>query len=126
MKHLSNKGVSNSLLKEDSSSWGNYYIPQFVINRGKYCIPDSYKTFIDYTTPTENKVTYVNGVSRKIGTTQENRILLTTGASDTNCKYNIYDLAGNVTEWTLERTSHEGCPCSGRGGNYVADYRSSF
>ena len=118
LKHLSNKGVSDSLLKTDSSTWGNYYDQPFEINRGKYSQASPWNTFIDYTTPTANKVTYENGVSQKIGTTSENRILLTTGASDTNSKYNIYDLAGNVYEWTLERTSYTSGPCACRGDSF--------
>ena len=118
LKHLSNKGVSDSLLKEDSSTWGNYYNQAFEINRGKYSQVSPWNTFIDYTTPTANKVTYENGISTKIGTTNANRILLTTGASDTNSKYNIYDLAGNVREWTLERTYSYSYPCAFRGGHY--------
>ena len=86
LKHLSNKGVSESLLKTDSSTWGNYYNQAFEINRGKYNTGSPYNNFIDYTTPTANKVTYKNGISRKIETTYENSILLTTGASDTNSK----------------------------------------
>ena len=117
LKHLSNKGVSDSLLKEDSSTWGNYYNQAFEINRGKYNTGSPYNNFIDYTTPTANKVTYENGVSTKIGTTSGNKILLTTGASDTNSGYNIYDLAGNVLEWTLERTAVVSSPCANRGGN---------
>ena len=31
---------------------------------------------------------------------------------------NIYDIAGNVWEWTLEYTSLSYSPCAGRGGNY--------
>ena len=118
LKHLSNKGVSDSELKTNSSTWGNCYNQAFEINRGKYSQASPWNTFIDYTTPTANKVTYENGVSQKIGTTSGNRILLTTGASDTNSKYNIYDLAGNVYEWTLERTSNTYYPCAYRGGNY--------
>ena len=118
LKHLSNKGVSESLLKTDSSTWGNYYNQAFEINRGKYNTGSPYNNFIDYTTPTANKVTYENGVSTKIGTTYENKILLTTGASDTNSGYNIYDLAGNVYEWTLEKTSSTSYPCANRGGDY--------
>ncbi len=133
LKHLSNKGVSESLLKTDSSTWGNYYNQAFEINRGKYNIGSPYNNFIDYTTPTANRVTYENGVSTKIGTTYANSILLTTGASDTNSKYNIYDLAGNVYEWTLERTSDTSDPCANRGGVFVvtgsyrpASYRSGI
>ena len=121
LKHLSNKGVSESLLKTDSSTWGNYYNQAFEINRGKYNTGSPYNNFIDYTTPTANKVTYENGVSTKIGTTIANKILLTTGASDTNSKYNIYDLAGNVYEWTLERTSDTSRPCAYRGGDYYGN-----
>ena len=133
LKHLSNKGVSESLLKTDSSTWGNYINQPFEINRGKYSQASPWNTFIDYTTPTANKVTYENGVSTKIGTTSANKILLTTGASDTNSKYNIYDLAGNVFEWTLERTSRTNGPCAYRGGSYdnvgsgyPASYRSVY
>ncbi len=118
LKHLRNKGVYQGLLKTDSSTWGNYDNQAFEINRGKYSYTGPWNTFIDYTTPTANKVTYENGVSTKIGTTSENRILLTTGASDTNSKYNIYDLAGNVMEWTLERSSETSYPCAGRGGRF--------
>ena len=32
LKHLSNKGVSDSLLITDSSEWGNYINHTFVIN----------------------------------------------------------------------------------------------
>ena len=131
LKHLSNKGVTDSELKTNSSTWGNYQSHVFEINRGKYSQTDPWNTFIDYTTPTANKVTYENGVSTKIGTTSSNKILLTTGASDTNSKYNIYDLAGNVYEWTLERTSDISDPCAVRGGssgitgsNYPVSYRS--
>ena len=31
-------------------------------------------------------------------------------------KQNIFDLAGNVCEWTLEKTSYTSGPCSCRGG----------
>ena len=31
---------------------------------------------------------------------------------------NIYDVAGNVDEWTLENTSDTSYPCASRGGSY--------
>ena len=45
-------------------------------------------------------------------------ILLSTGASDTFCKQGIYDLVGNVLEWTLEKNSNSSSPCVIRSGNY--------
>ena len=46
-------------------------------------------------------------------------MLLTTGATERNSKMNIYDLAGNVWEWTLEKitgTDDYPYPCTVRGG----------
>ena len=45
-------------------------------------------------------------------------ILLTTGADSSFSAQNIYDIAGNVWEWTLEKTSYTGSPCAGRGGDF--------
>ena len=45
-------------------------------------------------------------------------ILLTTGADSSFLVQNIYDIAGNVYEWTLEKTSDNSSPCAIRGGNY--------
>ena len=127
LRHLSNKGVDTSLLTEDSSTWGNYQAQIFDINRGKYSQISPWNVYIDYTTPTTNKVTVENGVSRKVGTTWDTIILLTTGAADVNKKINIYDLAGNVSEWTLE--SAHSVP-SMRGGSFGGrtgrNYSKSF
>ena len=57
-------------------------------------------------------------------------ILLTTGASDETKKMNIYDLAGNEWEWTLEHaTSDIKYPCAYRGGGYYcigSSYPASY
>ena len=39
-------------------------------------------------------------------------ILLSTGASEAFCKQGIYDLAGNLDEWTLEYTSFTSSHCT--------------
>ena len=45
-------------------------------------------------------------------------ILLTTGADSSFSVQNIYDIAGNVLEWTLEKVSFTDSPCAPRGGYY--------
>ena len=45
-------------------------------------------------------------------------ILLTTGADSSFSVQNIYDIAGNVLEWTLEEDSTILSPCAPRGGYY--------
>ena len=54
--------------------------------------------------------------------------LLKTGVSENTKKQNIYDLAGNVWEWTLEYNCFPERPCSARGGFYNQNglYNSAF
>lgn len=56
-------------------------------------------------------------------------ILLTTGADESFSLMNIYDIAGNVWEWTLEKDSNDGYPCAYRGGGYSntgSDFPASY
>ena len=124
LKHIKVKEnlSNNTLLTSNSSEWGNYYNQRFTINRGEYSQASPWSTFISYTTGTVNKVKVTssgeNIVSQKMGTSSTDMILLTTGASDTNSKKNIYDLAGNVYEWTLEKSTNTYGPCAYRGGYF--------
>ena len=137
LKHIEVKEVEQgtdlatiqSALRSDSSSWGNYYNASFEINRGKYAKHGALTTWYNYNTALANCVTYENGISKKVqASSNSNGILLTTGASDICKKMNIYDLAGNVDEWTLEYTAYADYPCVLRGGYYGgngSDYRAS-
>ena len=118
MKHLENKGISSSNLKDDSSSWGNYYNSQFVLNSGKYSTASPYNVFKNYNTATANFVKRANNISTKLGSSVQGQCqtLLTTGASNINKVKNIYDLAGNVYEITLE---HSDTMTSVRGGSFI-------
>ena len=75
----------------NSITWGNYYSTTFKFT-GEYCEDPN------ATTPT-----YIEGTN--IDKPQNKEWLLTTGASETNKAKNIYDLAGNVYEWTQESES---------------------
>ena len=75
--------------------------------------------------PTTTSTTdFVDSSRNKIAqSSQGNGILVTTGTSEKNKVMNIYDVAGNVWEWTLEKTSYDGNPCARRGGS-CGDYGS--
>ena len=98
-----------SALRSDSKDWGNYSNASFTINRGKYAKFGELSTWYNYNNESglTGCVTYADGRSTKVSASSgSNSILLTTGASEACKKMNIYDLAGNVSEWTLEYTSN--------------------
>ena len=105
LAYLEESGVSENDLKVNSSSWGNYSNEIFDIIRGKY------------STDKGANYTIVNGTYSKPASS----VLLTTGATERNSKMNIYDLAGNVWEWTLEKSTDTGNPCAHRGGGCVSN-----
>ena len=128
LKHIEVKEVAKgttlatiqSALRGDSKDWGNYCDSSFTINRGKYA---DYKNSLSTTWTPYNQTTsndFVNSSSVKQTQSYGNGILLTTGASDACKKMNIYDLAGNVWEWTLEFTKGSNNFCAFRGG-YCSD-----
>ena len=90
----------------DSTNWGNYLNSSVVISRGKY-----------NTTPNSPTSQWLD-----IAQIEKNgKMLLTTGVSEDTNKMNIYDLAGNVREWTLAYTTNTALPCVVRGGNYTSN-----
>ena len=109
LKYLETKGTSQEDLKTDSTSWGNYSNNAWSITNAnlKYAVYNTSTYKLDpWTTATEKSKT------------SSERILLSTGADDSFSKMGIYDLAGNVFEWTLEYTSNTDNPCASRGGYY--------
>ena len=129
LKHIEVKEVAKgtalatiqNALRSNSTSWGNYSMSSFKIDRGKYAkFSSEGGTWKNFDTALANFVTYANGISTKVGSNSfSNGILLTTGASDACKKMNIYDLAGNTWEWTLEY-AYSSLPCTYRGGSYGA------
>ena len=91
-------------LRTDSATWGNYPDATFDVVRGKYTtIPT-----------TANSWLTVNNSYAK----PSSSVLFSTGATNRNSVSNIFDLAGNVWEWTLEGTTDSNLPCATRGGCY--------
>ena len=101
-------------LNSNSISMGNYRDATYTLNRGKYAKGETLSIWYDYTDDLTNYV--VGGVKQSPSSNYP--ILLTTGASDDTCKQNIYDIAGNVYELTLEYSSLSYNSCTSRGGCY--------
>ena len=90
-------------LNSKSTEIGNYYNSKFTLNRGKFA---QYGSMSDwYNFDSEEKNILVTRCEKLPQSTYNNGILLTTGAIDKTKLQNIYDIAGNVWEWTLEKTS---------------------
>ncbi len=81
-----NNNMSLADITENSTSWGNYSNSKFNFT-GKYSTNNG-TNFTDVTASTEKP--------------ENSSYLLGTGVSDYTKKNNIYDLAGNCSEWTTE------------------------
>ena len=86
-------------INNNSSSWGNYSDAEFGIT-------------------TLNAKQYNSSAWKSIIGTKTSSGLLTTGASYQNKILNIYDLAGNQFEWTLEYSNDNTYKSVSRGGRY--------
>ena len=121
MGFIHNRGnVENEVIKgvEKSKLMGNYVDNLYNINneKAKYSL-DLGQTFSKC--PFEKKL--------------NSSVLLTTGANESFSQVNLYDVAGNVFEWTLENNNDNKSSCAYRGGNYIniggnfsASSRNSF
>ena len=120
------KVLEPSKIKADSTSWGNYKNCSITLTRGRYNVSplSSSSVWKKFNVDTDNVTD--SQTSNNANYYQ----LLTTGASEQTNKMNIYDLAGNVWEWTLEKTSDTDNPCAYRGGSFYdwpsSDYPASY
>ncbi len=105
LKYLETKGTAQEDLKSDSTNLGNYRNNLWNITN----VNSKYGIF-------NNSMNWKSEIYGKKDS--NNSILLSTGASETFCKQGIYDIAGNVWEWTLENFSDSSMPWTVRGGNY--------
>ena len=101
----------------NSTTWGNYKDNAWTIDR----------TTASYTDVTNVKTGSWTKITSNKSKTNSEDILLTTGASDSFKAKNIFDLAGNVWEWTMEggRISrvYRGGAYDNVGSDFPASYR---
>ena len=122
LKYLQGTGaVDESYITGNSSSWGNYKDSDnlFTVSRGKYAFwfpwgssdLSSWKNI-------ENDYTKQAMAYPDVGYT-----VFSTGVTTRNMRKNIYDIAGNMYEWTLEHstsyTDGDDLSCVKRGGGFV-------
>ena len=114
------KITSTDVLTKDSTTIGNYYNSTFQLSQtGKYATMSNWSLSSTWNPTTTSTPNFVDTSRNKIAqSTTGNGILVTTGTSEKNKVMNIYDIAGNVEELTLEKTSRDSSPCAARGGFY--------
>ena len=121
------KNALRSTSKYNNKYIGNYINADLILNRGKFGQYGVLSTW--YKFDSIDKTNLVTGSKKLSQSSIENAILLTTGASDETKLQNIYDIAGNVWEWTLEfYFYYASSPCTYRGGGYhhnVSTYPAS-
>ena len=133
---MHNKGnIADSTLTSNSTAIGNYRDSVFQLSQtGQYAVYSNYSLSSTWKPSTTSNTNFVDSSRNKIAQSSNgNGILVTTGTSETNKVMNIYDIAGNVFEWTLELISSTDFPCTSRGGffnfsgsDYPAAYRLSY
>ena len=116
---MHNKGnIADNTLTSNSTTIGNYRDSVFQLSQtGQYTVCSNYSLSSTWNPSTTSTTNFVDSSRNKIAQSSDgNGILVTTGTSETNKVMNIYDIAGNVYEWTLEKTSNTSNPCANRGG----------
>ena len=103
---MHNKGnIADSTLTSNSTTIGNYNDNLWTIKNAnaKYSTNNG-STFTACPNPFKKE--------------SESEILLTTGADSSFSVQNIYDIAGNVWKFTLERSPYTNVLCARRGGGF--------
>ena len=117
-KHLETKGTNpgttatslQNAIKSNSKDWGNY-------DNANFNITNTDAMYSEDKGASWKKVS--EEADKKYQKASNKKVLLTTGAEVRNSMLNICDLAGNVYELTLEKTSNSSVPCAYRGGGYI-------
>ncbi len=94
MLEFLNKGGSNKFNLKNSTEWGNYQDNAWEITNENANYSADGSTWTAFST-----------TSNKKSKTSSESLLLTTGASNEFAAKNIYDIAGNCNEWTMEAPS---------------------
>ena len=119
---MHNKGnIADSTLTSNSTTIGNYNDNLWTIKNANAKYSGNYRDNIWNITNKNAKYSVEDGnnyINCPYEKKQAENILLTTGSSEKFAHMNIYDIAGNVWEYTLENTGEANRPCSLMGSYY--------
>ncbi len=123
---MHNKGtIADSTLTSNSTTIGNYCNSTFQLSQtGKYATLSNRTLSSTWNIATAATANFVDSSRNKIAHPYGDGILVTTGTSEQSKVMNIYDIAGNVWEWTLE-SFYDRVPFAYRGGSCDYDGVSS-
>ena len=124
-KEITRTNIKNALTstsKYNGKYIGNYYNAEITLTRGKFAQYGALSTW--YKFDSTDKTDLVNKSKKLSQNLASNAVLLITGASEDTKSQNIYDIAGNVWELTLEFFNASG-PCGVRGGSFSSASSSS-
>ncbi len=103
-------------LLHDSTKIGNYYDSEFILSRGLFAQHGALSNWFTYNSGEKSKL--VAGSKKIKQSSNSDAILLTTGATEASNLQNMYDISGNVWEWSLEIYNSTSSPYTSRGGSY--------
>ena len=122
---MHNKGnIDDSILTSNSTTIGNYYNSTFDLNRGKYAqygkLGNTWNNFDNELGSIVSRNETTGKMKKTEQSSSSNAIILTTGGTEQSKVMNIYDIAGNVWEYTLEKIPGPHGFCARRSGYYSA------
>ena len=110
---------STDNLTQNSTEIGNYYQSSFKLSStGKYATMTNWILSSTWNEAASIKENFVDANGNKLVQPEAKGVLVTTGTSEKNKIMNIYDIAGNVWEWTLEKNIDPSNSSALRGGDY--------
>ena len=110
---------STDNLTQNSTEIGNYYQSSFKLSStGKYATMTNWILSSTWNEVASIKENFVDANGNKLVQPEAKGVLVTTGTSEKNKIMNIYDIAGNVWEWTLEKNIDPSNSSALRGGDY--------
>ncbi len=135
LKYIETKKLTTVLdiktrLSSNSIPIGNYYTSEFTLNRGKFAQYGLLTKWYDFNSEDKSSLVTSTKKERTEFRFEWNTVNNRCNRGNKFTK-NIYDIAGNVWEWTFEKASNYDSPCTSRGGsahgsgsNNPASYRN--